>query len=178
MSPWVYILIGFVSFPIAAFFFMLWVNKKSQVEPTILRTTEELQKFVNYLYQNGKDKEVYYAKEAVSGFLIRLIKYQRKSKEDTIRVEIRATDKNADGYPVARDCLEKEGIEFEEKFTPKQGKPSRIYLKNEDGGIYSVSQVTQVVFRVMEAISKKQEFDLLVSDRDPHFWKSHVPQNT
>ena len=141
-----------------------------------VRTTEELQKMVNTLNQNGEDKEVCYPVEVVIGFIIRLIKYKRK--EDTIRVEIRATDRNVDGYPVARDYFEKEEIEFDEKLTPNQGKPSRIYLKNEESEIYTVAQVTQIVYRIIEAISGKPKFDLLVSNRDPHSWKKHATQNT
>ncbi|MBK1880599.1 hypothetical protein [Pelagicoccus mobilis] len=171
MNPWIYILIGFLAFPVLAILFLLWVNGRNRVEPLVVRDTTILQEKIGLLYRNGKDKATLYLSEASSGFVIRIIKYGRKTKEDTIRVEIRATDKNEDGYSAVRDTLIDEGIEFEEKLTPKLKKPSRLFLKNEDGGIYTVSSVSQITSKLMKTLNPENQLDLLLSDRDPFFWK-------
>ena len=173
MNPWIYILIGFVAFPIIALAFIAWANSRSRVTPFVVRDVLQLQEKIGSLYRNGKDKGVLYVSEAVSGFQMRLIKYSRKTKEDTIRVEIRATDKNEKGYFVARDFLTKEGIEFQEKFTPKRKKPSRLFLKNQEGGVYTVASVSQVASKIMRSVNPNDELDLLVSDRDPFFWRKN-----
>ena len=95
---------------------------------------------------------------------------ERKTKENTLRVEIRASDKNAEGYSTAKEILNEEGIEFDEKFTPKLRKPSRIYLKNEEGGVFTVSSMSHAVITVMRAINKENKFDVLASEQAPHFW--------
>lgn len=171
MNPWIYILIGFLAFPVLAAIFLLWVNKRSKVDPLIVRDVTVLQEKIGLLYRNGKDKSILYLSEAQSGFSARIIKYRRKTKEDTIRLEIRATDKNEEGYLIARDILRDERIEFEEKLTPKLKKPSRLFLKNEDGGIYTVSSVSQITSKIMKSLNPEKQLDLLVSDRDPFFWK-------
>lgn len=168
MNPWIYILIGFISFPILAIVFLLWVRKASQVAPFLIRDAEQLQNKVRELYQKGKNQDTWYVLDKSSGFMIRLIKFKRKTKEDTIRIEIRASDKNETLYPTVRELLSSEEIDFDETLTPKKRNPSRLQIKNDEGGILTVSSVSQDISKIMNSIGSKE---YLMSDHDPHFWE-------
>ena len=167
---WIYFIVGFISFPVVVLLFILWANKRTQVDPFLINDANQFQDLVGRLFRKGKNGDILYVLDRGSEFIVRIIKMERKTKEDTLRVEIRASDKNADGFLTAKKLLNKEGIEFDEKLTPKLKKPSRLYLKNDEGGVFTVSSMSQAVIKVMRAINKENEFDVLASEQDPHFW--------
>ena len=137
----------------------------------MVNDTVGLQGYINRLFRKGKNGQTLYIADRVSDFLIRVIKIKRKTMADTLKAEIRAAGKNANGYRIAKDILIKHGIEFDEKLTPKLQKPSRIFLKYNEGGVFVISELSQAISTIMKAISGNQNLDLLVSDSDPYFWK-------
>ena len=169
---WIYFIVGFITCFVLVVLFLLWVNRTNKVEPIAANKADELHDIIGRLFRHGKNGDILFILDRTSGFSIRVIKAERKIKEDTLKVEIRATDKNATGYPVAKEVLSSEGIEFEEKLTPKQQRPSRIYLKNDDGGIYVIPLIVKAISKVMSSINSSQELDVLASHKDPLFWKT------
>ena len=169
---WIYFTIGFASCLLLVFLFLLWVYRNSMVEPSAVTEAAELQNLVGDLYRQGKNGGILHVLDRHSGFAIRIIKKKRKTKEDTLTVEIRAGDRNKQAYGVAKETLLSEGIEFEEQFTPKLNRPSRIFLKNDAGGVFTVSAMTQAVSKILTTIGKGDTLDVLASDHDPHFWKN------
>jgi len=171
---WIYFIVGFISFPIVAILILLWFRKRSNVDPFVINEPNQLQDLIGRLFRKGKHGDILYVLDSETEFIVRIIKMERKTKEDTLKVEIRASDKNANGYSTVRDVLNEEGIEFEEKLTPKLSRPSRMYLKNEDGGVFTVSAMSQAVIKIMQAINKENRLDVLASDQDPHFWNRKI----
>ena len=141
------------------------------VYPFVINDTVGLQSKINLLFRKGKNGQTLYIADRTSEFIVRVVKIKRKTKADTLKAEIRATDKNANGYIIAKDILTEHGIDFDEKLTPKRQKPSRIFLKYNEGGVFVVSTISQTISVIMRSISGNQSLDLLISDRDPYFWK-------
>ncbi len=146
------------------------VNRKNKVNPFEISEITELQDIIGRLFRNGNNGDILYILDRMSGFAIRIIKIKRKTKADTLKAEIRASNKNAEGYVIAKDVLTNEGIDFDEKFTPKRQKPSRIFLKYDDGGVFTISAIAQAVAKIMRTISKDKGFDVLASNQEPFFW--------
>jgi hypothetical protein len=176
---WIYFTAGFLSFPVLVLLGLLWIRKRTNVDPAAVSDPDQLQQLVGQLFRSGKHGDVLYILDRGSEFIVRVIKIERKTKKNTLKVEIRASDKNAGGYLSAKDVLRDRGIEFDEVFTPKQKKPSRMFLKNSDGGVFTVSSMTQAIVQIMKTINDGNQLDVLASDKDPHFWNKvgteHVP---
>jgi hypothetical protein len=151
--------------------FLIWINHSNKVEPIAIDDANKLHDIIGRLYRKGKNGDVLFILDRISKFTIRIIKIERKTKEDTLKVEIRASDKNSEGYLTAKDALSDEGLEFEEILSPKLKRPSRIYLKNADGGIFLIPTLVKAISRVLIAINKSNEIDALASHKDPFFWK-------
>lgn len=168
---WVSFIVGFISCLVLVVLFLIWINHSKKVEPIAIDDANKLHDIIGRLYRKGKNGDVLFILDRLSKFSIRIIKIERKTKEDTLKVEIRAIDKNAEGYLTAREALSDEGLEFEEILSPKLKRPSRIYLKNDDGGIYLIPSLVKAISRVLIAINKSNEIDALASNKDPYFWK-------
>ena len=168
---WIDFIIGFISCLGMLVFLIFCVNRKSMVDPFVISEITELQDIIGRLFRHGSNGDILYILDRVSGFAIRIIKIERKTKADTLKAEFRASDKNANGYLIARDVLTNEGIDFDEKFTPKLKRPSRIYLKYGDGGVFTVSAIAQAVGKIMSTISKSKGLDVLASEKEPFFWR-------
>ena len=168
---WIDFIVGFISCLGLLVFLIFWVNRKNMVDPFVISEITELQDIIGRLFRHGRNGDILYILDRMSGFAIRIIKIERKTKADTLKAEIRASDKNANGYLIARDVLTNEGIDFDEKFTPKLKRPSRIFLKYDDGGVFTVSAIAQAVGKIMRTISKSKGLDVLASEKEPFFWR-------
>ncbi len=75
------------------------------VHPNMVNDTVGLQGYINRLFRKGKNGQTLYIADRVNDFLIRVIKIKRKTMADTLKAEIRAADKNTNGYIIAKDIL-------------------------------------------------------------------------
>jgi hypothetical protein len=168
---WLFFIVGFISCCSLVILFLILVNHVNKIEPVMINEGNNLHDIIAGLYRKGKNGDTLFILDRTSGFSIRIIKIERKAKEDTLKVEIRATDQNAERYLFAKEALSNEGFEFEEELTPKRKRPSRICLKNDQGGIYIIPSIVKTVSKVMISINSKKELDVLAGYKDPFFWK-------
>lgn len=168
---WISFIVGFISCFALVILFLILANRLNKVDPIMIHEANKLHDIIGRLYRKGKNGDILFLLDRISRFSIRIIKMERKTKEDTLKVEIRASDKNAEGYLFAKEALSNEGFNFEEELTPKRKRPSRIYLKNDEGGIYVIPSIVKAVSKVMMSVNSKKELDVLAGYKDPLFWK-------
>jgi hypothetical protein len=173
---WIFFLFGFLAFPVAIVLFVLYLKARNTAIPTRIKKAIDLQTMLRNHLTDGKSNDLLYLVSAEEQLLIRIEKKSRKTKSDTLAVELRNSDTNQAKYPMVRERLQNSGIEFEEKYTPKQQKPKCIRITYPEGGAVVVSAACTAL-EAMLNLKNTYEPGVLISNRDPLLWVKNPLKN-
>jgi len=167
---WLYFALGFLAFPLIGLLFLVGLRFITQVEPTEVTSGQILQSQLRNLLDTGKHGDTLFIVWLPMRFELRVHKRIRKSKPDTLWLELRNSDTNRSHYTAARSALDASGIEFAETLTQARKRPRRLHITWPSGGPLVVSAASHAISIVQSALPSNEVEHCLASPHHPSIW--------
>ena len=169
-------ILGFFSFPLLNYILinLLFSNRENA---TIITNKAEITPFLKKLF-NSRWHDSVICLHTKTLLEIRVNKKKYKQKGPSLEIEVRFGEKTRKLYEPISNIFIQENLEYSTKLTPKKELPSRIKYNFSNSGIFSITQISSIMYSILQVCSGDSTSEALIDYRDMHFWGNYPNPQT